>query len=182
MAGAVRADMGTAGFAVDLGGDRLEDRADPGIGFIRPARHDRGPMPGALLAAGDAGAGEQQAALAQRPVAPDGVRIAGIAAIDDQIARLEQRRQRIDLLVGRLAGLDHRDDRARAADRRDQVLERQAGDQRKALGLVARDERLGPAGGPVEDGGAVTVLGDVEREVLAHDGEADQADVRLPAL
>ena len=56
------------------------------------------------------------------------------------------------------------------------------GVERTALGLVARDELLGPAGGAVVDGDRVAVIGDVERQVLAHDAETDQADLRLRGL
>jgi hypothetical protein len=159
-----------------------KDRRDAGIGFHSTADHDRRAVARALLTARDAGAGEQQAARAQRAVAPDGIGEARVAAIDDQVARLEQRRQRLDLHIGGLPRLHHQDQRARPPQRADQLLQRDAGRHREALGLVARDELLGPARRPVVDGDAVAMLGDVEREILAHHAEADQADVRLPGL
>jgi hypothetical protein len=67
----------------------------------------------ALLAARDAGAEEAETALAQRPLAADRVLKAGVAAVDDDVAWREQRSERVDLLVGSRAGLDHEDDRAR---------------------------------------------------------------------
>ena len=41
---------------------------------------------------------------------------------------------------------------------------------------------LGAAGRAVEDRDRVAVVGDVEREILAHDAEPDQADIRFRSL
>ena len=73
-----------------------------------------GPLQGALLAAGDAGADEVQVVLAQRRLAPAGVLEVGVAAVDDDVARLQVRDQLVDHRVGGGAGLDHDDDPARA--------------------------------------------------------------------
>ena len=54
----------------------------------------------ALLAAGDAHADEVQAVLAQRLLAADGVGEVRVAAVDDDVALVEQRRQLVDHGVG----------------------------------------------------------------------------------
>ncbi len=120
--GAVRADVHAARRAVDLGRDRLEDRAELVVGLLRAARHDARPVQRALLAAGDAGADEVQAAArVSARLAAAGVGEVRVAAVDDDVALLQQRDQLVDHGVGRLAGLDHDDDRARLLERRDEV-------------------------------------------------------------
>lgn len=84
-----------------------------------------------------------------------------------------------DGLVDGCAGLDEDDDRSRALEGEDEVA-----------GVVLADERegafaVGPIYGLVDFGGGAVVdgdweafVGDVEGEVLAHDGEAGEADAR----
>jgi len=55
-----------AGLAVGDRGDRLQDGAERVPGFLRAARHDRGPVQCALLAARDAGADEFDAGISHR--------------------------------------------------------------------------------------------------------------------
>ena len=61
--------------------------------------------------------------LAQRRLAADGVVEVRVAAVDDDVARLEQRGELVDDRVGGLAGLHHDDDGARPLERGDEVLE-----------------------------------------------------------
>ena len=68
MAGAVGADVGAARGAVDLRGDRLQDRRDrPLVWLPVAAGHDARPVQRALLAAGDADAEEVHAVRCRRP-------------------------------------------------------------------------------------------------------------------
>ena len=90
VAGAVRADVGAARHAVDLGRDLLEDRAEGLVRLLGPAGHDRRAEQRALLAAGDAGADEVQALLAQRGLAPDRVGEVRVAGVDDDVALLQE--------------------------------------------------------------------------------------------
>ena len=101
--------------AVDVGRDRLEDRPELDVGLVRSARHDAGPVERAFLAAGDAAPTKFSCLLLQRGLAPAGVGEVRVAAVDDDVAGLEQRHQLVDDRVGRPAGLDHDDDRARLA-------------------------------------------------------------------
>ena len=59
---------------------------------------------------------------------------------------------------------------------RDQILERVRADDLLPFG-PAGHELVDPGGGPVVDGHGVAAALDVQDEVLAHDGQADQADV-----
>ena len=79
------------------------------------------PVQRALLAAGHAAADEVQAALAQRGLAAAGVGEVRVAAVDDDVALVQQRDQLVDHRVGGLARLDHDDDRARPLQRGDEV-------------------------------------------------------------
>ena len=106
--GAVAADPVAARRAVlDLGGDRLEDRLDVRPRGRRAARHDRRPLERALFAARHAGADVEQAARLEILGAADAVGEVGVAAVDDDVALVEQRHQLVDQVVDRLAGLDH---------------------------------------------------------------------------
>ena len=75
-----------------------------------------------------------------------------------------------------LPGLDHHHDLARPLERRDELLRRVRADELLPL-PAAVDELVHLGGGAVEDGDGVAAGLHVEDEVLAHDGEADQADV-----
>ena len=102
MAGPFGADPVAAGRAVgDLGGDGLEDRLDvrPGVGVA--AGHDRRALQGPLLAAGDAGADEKQPLGLQVAGAAGRVGVVRVAAVDQDVARLEQRDQLVDHVIDR---------------------------------------------------------------------------------
>ena len=178
MAGAVGAEPFAAGDAIDLGGDGLEDRLEVRPGFGVAAGHDGGAFERAFLAAGDAGADVEQAALGGHFAAADGVGIVAVAAVDQDVAGFEQRTEFADQVVHRFPGADHHHDLARAGESGDEFGDAAAADQVLALAAAA-DE-----GGDLLDG-AVVARDDeaaafhVEDEVFAHDGEADDADVRL---
>ena len=74
-----------------LGGDGLEDRLDvrPGLGIA--ARHDRRALERPLFAARDAGADKEQPLGFQVPGAAGRVGEVRVAAVDQDVARLEQR-------------------------------------------------------------------------------------------
>ena len=177
VARAVGADVGAARRAVDLGGDRGEDVLDVGVGLARAAGHDARPVQRALLAAGDADAEEAQAALGHRLVAALGVAEVRVAAVDDRVALVEQRRELLDHGVDRRAGLDHGHDRARALERLDELL-RRAGAGDRPLGAVLGHELLGLGRGAVVHRDRDVVVGDVAREVGAHHREAGEAESR----
>ena len=84
----------------------------------------------------------------------------------------------LDQVVDRRAGLDHHHDLARLGQVLDQVFERVAADELLAL-RAAGDELVDLARRAIEDGDAIAAALDVEGQVLAHHGEADQADVAL---
>jgi hypothetical protein len=114
VARAAFADPVAAGNAiVDLRGDGLENGADVGPRFRRATGHEGRTVPRAFLAAGDAGADEENSFFLQLLVPAHRVRIMGIAAVDDDVALFEQRHETVDELVDRLARLDQEHDAAR---------------------------------------------------------------------
>ena len=100
VAGTVVADVRDTGLALGDRGDRLEDRAEGDPRLVRTAGHDRRAEQCALLAAGDAGADEVDAGLADGLLAADRVGEVGVAAVDDDVARLEDLDERVDHGVG----------------------------------------------------------------------------------
>ena len=158
------------------GGDRGEHPGHLGPGRARAARHDRGPVTGALLSPRDAGPDEPQPGCFSGGSAADGVGEQRVAAVDDDVSRIEQRHQPFDEGVDRVAGLHHQHDLARSRQHSHQLLQRPC---RHDLGPVALagGERLGHRRRAVVDGDAVAVVGEVEDQVLAHDGQADEPDV-----
>ena len=123
-----------------------QERAQPIDVVGIAAGHDAEALAQAPDAAGHARVDEVDAALGEHRRPPHRVGVAGIAAIDDQVAGLEARGQLGDLVLGRVAGREHEPDRARR---------RQQGDD-----LVDRERRHGALGGDGEDLVGRPVVGD----------------------
>ena len=136
-------------------------------------------MARALLPTGHADAEEADALVAQILEAPLAVGVERVAALEDGVALFEMRQQLLDHLVNRLAGLDHDDDRARTLhglDELDQIgLRHDLAVE--ALLLRHADEIVDARRGAVMDRDRVTVVGNVECKVRAHDCEPDEADI-----
>jgi hypothetical protein len=175
--GAVGAEARAARGAVGgLGADGFEDRAEGHIGLFRTARHDRRAEQRALFAAGDAGADEVQALLAQGGLAAAGVLEVGVASVDDHVAGLHERGELVDDGVRGVPGLDHDHGLAGALEGGDEVLEL-LGRHEVAFVAVGLDQLGGLGVRAVVDGDGEAVAGEVPCEVGAHDGQPDHADV-----
>ena len=175
--GAVGPDVGAARHAVDVRGDLLEQRAQRLVRLGRTAGHDRRPVERALLAAGNAGADEVQAALAHRLLAADGVGVERVAAVDDDVAFFHGVGELVDDGVGRVAGLDHDDHPPRLLQRVQEFLD---GLRPHELALVAvlLEQRVGLGDRPVVQRHGVAVMGEIAGEVRTHHGQAGDADLR----
>ena len=86
--------------------------------------------------------------------------------------------QLLDEIVHRLAGLHHQHHPARRFEQADQFLDGVGADDLRALGLVG-EEIVHLGDGAVVDRHGEAVVVHVQNQVLAHHGQADQADVRL---
>jgi hypothetical protein len=116
-----------------------------------------------------------QAALAQGGLAAAGVGEVGVAAVDDHVARLQERGELVDDRVGGGTRLHHDHQAAGAFEGGDELLGRLGGDE-GALVAVHLHQRARAAGRAVVDGDGVPAAGEVAREVAAHDPQAGHAD------
>ena len=162
----------------DLGGNGLEDRPHQRPGLIAAARHDARPLQSPFLAAGHARADEQQPLGFHVLRPPLGVGKMGIAAVDNHIARFEQRNQLVDEIVDRRPRFDHQHHLPRASQGLDEFLERVAPDDILPAGSLGQ-ELVHLAHGPIENGHPVSSALDIEHEVFAHDRQSDQSKITL---
>ena len=160
----------------NLGRDGLEDWLDvrPRVGIA--AGHDRGALECPFFAAGDARADIKQSLGFQFARTAGGVGKMRVAAVDQNVARLEQRGQLVDHVIDRKPRLDHDHDLPRRLERRDQVHDRMRADDLLPLGS-SLDERVDLGGRTIEHGDGESVALHVQDEVFTHHGQADQADV-----
>ncbi len=136
-------------------------------------------MAGTLFAAGDTHADEGERAVLQRVETAHRVAEVRIAGIDHDVAGRQIGLQKLHLLVHRITGLDHDDDRARRTYGGGEFLKRFAGDDLtlQAAGLgIEFSCRFRTA---VEDGNLVAFFRYVESQVGTHNAKADKADFCL---
>ena len=114
--------------------------------------------------------------LSQSLGAAVGIRVMRVAAVDDDVALFEMRRQMRDHLVDRVAGLDHQHHAARLLQHLHQFLDRVRAHHLRAGGFVG-DEVIHLRDGAIKNGYAIAVVVHVQNEVLAHYRETDEADI-----
>ena len=176
VAGAFIAHPIAAGLAVALCRDALEDVLDEGPGLLVTTRHQTGAVARALLATGHARAHEADALLGERLGPTVRVRIVRVAAVDENVALLQQRQQGLDELVHGRAGLHQEHHPPGFLELAHELLRRVGANDRLALGFVL-EEVIDLRDGAVVRTDGVSVIGHVQDEVLAHDGQADEANV-----
>ena len=140
------------------------------------ARHDRRALEGPFLAARDARADKEQPLAFRVPGAPGRVGEMRVAAVDQDVARLEQRDQLVDHVVDGRPALTMimilRGGLSAATSSSTECV--------PTIFLpLARpvDERVDLGRRAVEHGDGETVALHVQDEVFTHHGQADQADV-----
>ena len=116
VAGAIGADVRTAGRAVDLRGNPREDGRHMVVRLACPAGHDARSVQRAFLAARNARAKEAEPLSFQLSRSTLRVREQRVAAVDHDVAGLEIRLQVGDHVVDRLAGFHHHQYGARSRD------------------------------------------------------------------
>ncbi len=180
--GTAGADVDDAGLTIDLGGDGFKDGLHHFPGGSRAAGHDGGAFAGAFFTAGDAGTDEAQAFFSEIDVTTLGGLVEAVAAVDDDVVFVEEGDELLDdgvhgVAVGVLhgGGFHHDVDFARGGEGLDEVFQRVAADE--GLPGVLGDEFVGDAGGAIVDADLEAAAFDIENEVLAHHGEADQTEV-----
>ncbi len=93
-----------------MGGDGGQEGGGQAIGVRISAGHQGGPVPGALLAAGDAHAQKTDAGLLAAELAGLGLGIMRVSAVDYNISRLQIGEQAVQHIIHWFAGLDHDQD------------------------------------------------------------------------
>ncbi len=170
--GAVGSHVTAAGLALGDSRDLRVDGSDRLPAFLRAAGHDGRALERALFTAADADAEEMNALLLEVLFAALGISPKGIATVDDDVARLEERDELLDHGVHRRTGLYHDLGLARTGEGGDKLFERASRDDvlplRAASSEFFRDRRR-----PIIDADAKALAFHVENEILAHDGEAD---------
>ena len=112
----------------------------------------------------------------ERLEATGGVGVERVAAVDHDVALVQERDEIVDHGVDDRARLDQQDDLAGSGECTDELFER-LGAAYVLIGRGPLHELLGGRGGPVVHRHRVAVIGEVEHQVLAHDGQPDQTDV-----
>src|SRR5699024_1802998 len=176
VARAIRADVRTARLTINLRGDGLQQRAQGVISLGGATRHDRRPVQGALLATGDSGADEVQAARGDLLFAADRVRVQGVAAIDDDVARVHELSELLDHGVRGGAGLHHDECPAWLFEGGDEGPKCLGGDKRTLLAEVLH-EGLGTCESAVENRHGVAVIREVAGGIGARHRQANHADL-----
>jgi hypothetical protein len=179
MASAVLAEPGNARIVVELRSDRGQHLFDALPGLFLAADHDRRAVTRTLLTTGNAHADKGQAAILEIVETAHRIAEIGVAGVDHDVVFLKIRLEQFHLLIDRLAGLDHDDDRPWRADRSDEFLD----------GLARHDLALQAAcfgielpcclDGAVEDCDLVAFFGNVERQIRSHNTKTDKADFCL---
>nr|CAB3489801.1 unnamed protein product [Digitaria exilis] len=179
VASAAGANEGDASPVLRLRGGLLEDVPDVVVRVDVAAGHERRPVPRALLPAGHAHPEVQDPAGRGLLDAALRVLVPLVAAVDDGVAGLEVGDEGLDGGVDGASRLDEEHDGAGASEGEHEPS-RVAVAQHRERALVARADERGVhlGGGAVVDGDREALLGDVEREVLAHGGEAGEPDAR----
>ena len=178
MTRAVIAEPGAAGLAFEFRRDRGQHLFHACIGRLSAAGHDRRAVAGALFAAGNTHAHEGWVVRRRRDGAAHRIAEIGVAGVDQDVVGRQQRPQRRDLLVDRIARRDHDDDGARPANGGGEFRERPARNDAVGKRTRAGMEFLGRLRGAIIDRDGEALFGDVERQIGAHDAKTDQADFR----
>lgn len=110
VAGTSVTDPVTAGLAISLGRDILEDLLDVGPGLLVSTGHDGGTVSGTLLSSGDTGTNKEDSLLVELLVSSVGVGEVRVTTVDDDIALLEVGEELLNERVDGLAGLDEEND------------------------------------------------------------------------
>ena len=167
-----------AGRAVrDLGADALEDGLDIRPGGRGASGHHGRTLQGTFLAAGDTCADIQEALALHVRGTTRSVRKVGVATVDDDVPRIEDRDELVDKGIDGGSGLDHQEHLARSLERSHEILEGMGAVDIQPL-TTAFHEPVNLLDGAVEHADAETLALHVQHEVLAHHGETDQSNIR----
>ena len=180
MTGTIWSHVAAAGLSVNKRGDLAEDGTDRLPGLLGATGHDGRALERPFLSTGNTGTDIVKTLLLEGFLAALGVGPETVAAVDDDVTFLKQRNELFDDGVHGGTRLHHDHRLAGPCEGSDEFLECLGGNDPLSLGAALR-ELLGHGRGAVENADGESLALHVEDEVLAHDGEADEADVALIA-
>ncbi len=135
-------------------------------------------MARAFFTAGDARADVEQTLAFDEFLAAVGIFEKRVAAVDDDVAGFQARQQLLNKIVHRLARLDEHHDPARFLELLDHFFDGMGAEHFGAVGFFGQKfVHLG--GGAVVSHHDEAVVVHVQNQILAHDRQADQGDVRV---
>lgn len=181
VSGAVRTDICDArGAVLGLRGDLFQHRPKRVIRFFAAAWHDARSVECAFFAAGDAGADEVDALLAQLALSAARVCEVRVASVDDDVAGLQERRELRDHCVRGLSGLHHDDQTSWPFQSCHEFLGTLGRDE---ITLIAKlfDEFVGASGRAVVYSNGVSIACEIPGQVAPHDGKSCDTDLRCAA-
>jgi len=167
MAHTVSAKIRAARLTVDFRRDGGEDWGHLVPRFPRAPGHDARSFESALLASGDPCAQEVDPLFRERFCPPDRVLVIGVAAVDDDVARLQERQELVDDSVHRRSRLHHHHDLAGPRERLHEVAEAVGGNDLFSLGPLGC-KLLSPLGRAIVHRDGVPLAFHVEHQVLPH--------------
>jgi hypothetical protein len=171
------ADPLTAGFAVALSRNRLENVLDVWPCLLVTTGHDGWAVAGTFLTTGHTGSDKPDALLGQVFASSVGVRVVGVTSVDDDVALLDTSfEEGFDEGVNGGAGLDQQHHAAGFLELGDELLDAVGADDGLSLGLVGQ-EGVDFGDCSVEGHDSEAVISHVEDQILAHDGQANEAEI-----
>lgn len=195
--GTLVTDPVTAGLAVALGSDALENVLNVGPSGLVTTGHERGSVTGTLLTTGDTTADEADALAVEVLSTAVAVGEVGVTTVNDDITLLEERQKGLDEVINGFASHDEEHDTAGALELGAELLDGVSTNDGLACFVVSifcnghwnllfsglltlslvRQEVVNLGDGAVESADGEAVISNVQDEVLAHNGQTDEAEV-----
>ena len=181
MAGSAGTDVGDAGAVINLGGHLLNQRLDRVVGGLGATGHHARPLQGTLGPPGDPHADVAKTLTFQLGNPALGVGVEGVAPINQQVSLLQEWGDRSNGVINRLTGLHHHQNAARALKKTHEFLQG-FGSHNLFTRSQSHQELLGFGIGAVVNSTGKTIALSIEDEILAHNAQTNQAEMRLAHL
>ena len=157
--------------------DLFQNRSNQFISFFLATRHNGRPFQSPLFTTGNAGTDKVETFGRQFTVTTDGVLEEGVAAINDDVAFIEVRLQRVDGAICTSSCLHHQQDATWCFEGFNKLLYCVIRNQ--FLAWILGNHFFGLFTGAVENGDGITTTFDVQRKVTPHHCHTDNSDLLL---
>jgi len=166
----------TARLTIALGSNVLEDVLDEWPGLLVSTGHQRRTVSGTFLTTGNTGTDESDTLASQVFCSAVGIGEMRVAAINDDVAFLTVGEECLDEVVDWLTSHDEEHHTAGLLQLTNELFNRVGAFDRFSLCLVCQ-EVVNFGDGSVEGNDIVSVVSRVQDQVLAHDGQANEAEI-----